>query len=496
MASKTGQPAADGETGTSATGRISVIGLALMTVAAVVSLRGLPLMAVEGTTLLFYIGFAAFIFLIPAALVAAELGGMFAHSTGGIYDWVKAPFGARAGFVAIWLQWIQNVVWYPTVLAFAAATLAYVIGRPDLADNGIYTGSVIIAAYWFATAIALTGTSAAARFTSAGFLLGTVVPGLLIIALGAAWVADGHTLAFLSGTAGTGSDAHIHVFPHITGLSSLAFLGGIVLLFAGVEVHAVHANELKNPSRDFPKAILLSVVIIVALFLLGSLALAAIVPADRIALDQGPMQAFQIALTGFGLGWLVPVLALLIALGALAGVMSWITGPSRGLLRTARDGELPPFLAKTNKNGVQVVILMIQGAIVTVLALLYFVMSNVSVAFFLLSAMTITLYLVMYMMMYAAAVRLRMTRPQAPRSYKVPGGLPGLFAVAGLGFGGVAFAFVTSFFPPSQLPVGSPSTYVTTVAAGFVVFIGLPIVIHALRRPSWKPVPDRDETSG
>jgi putative glutamate/gamma-aminobutyrate antiporter len=470
----------------SATGAISVLGLALMTVAAVVSLRGLPLMAVEGTTLLFYIGFAAFIFLIPAALVAAELGGMFAHSSGGVYDWVKAPFGARAGFVAIWLQWIQNVVWYPTVLAFAAASLAYVIGRPTLADNGIYTGSVIIGAYWFATAIALTGTSAAARFTSAGFLLGTVVPGLLIIALGAAWIADGHAMAFLAETAASGSgEHHLRLFPHITGLSSLAFLGGIVLLFAGVEVHAVHANELKNPSRDFPKAILLSVVIIVALFLLGSLALASIVPADKIALDQGPMQAFDIALKGFGLGWLVPVLALLIALGALAGVMSWITGPSRGLLRTARDGELPPFLARTNKNGIQVTILLIQGGIVTVLALLYFVMKNVSVAFFLLSAMTITLYLVMYMMMYAAAVRLRMTQPDAPRSYRVPGGITGMLVIAGIGFAGVAFAFVTSFFPPSQLPVGSPATYVGVVAAGFVVFIGLPILIHALKRPSW-----------
>ena len=479
--------------GSSATGRISVIGLAMMTVAAVVSLRGLPLMAVEGTALLFYIGFAAFIFLIPAALVAAELGGMFAHSTGGIYDWVKAPFGARAGFVAIWLQWIQNVVWYPTVLAFAAASLAYVIGRPELADNGIYTGTVIIAAYWFATAIALTGTSAAARFTSAGFLLGTVVPGLLIIALGAAWIVDGHTLAFLTDTASTGNGAsHLRFFPHITGLSSLAFLGGIVLLFAGVEVHAVHANELKNPSRDFPKAIFLSVVIIVALFLLGSLALASIVPADKIALDQGPMQAFDIALQGYGLGWLVPVLALLIALGALAGVMSWITGPSRGLLRTARDGELPPFLARTNKNGIQVTILLIQGGIVTVLALLYFFMKNVSVAFFLLSAMTITLYLVMYMMMYAAVVRLRITRPDATRSYKVPGGLAGLVAIAGIGFAGVAFAFVTSFFPPSQLPVGSPVTYVGVVAAGFVVFICLPILIHAMKRPSWVRIEDAE----
>jgi amino acid transporter len=193
-------------------------------------------------------------------------------------------------------------------------------------------------------------------------------------------------------TSVTGGDAHLRFFPHITGLSSLAFLGGIVLLFAGVEVHAVHANELKDPARDFPKAILLSVVIIVALFLLGSLALASIVPANEIALDQGPMQALQIALKEFGLGWLVPILALLIALGALAGVMSWITGPSRGLLRTARDGELPPFLARTNKNGVQVTILLIQGGIVTVLALLYFVLKNVSVAFFLLSAMTITLY--------------------------------------------------------------------------------------------------------
>ena len=475
-------------TSASGTGNLSVTALALMTVAAVVSLRGLPMMAVEGTTLLFYIGFAALLFLIPAALVAAELGGMFAHSHGGVYEWVKAPFGPRFGFVAIWLQWIQNVVWYPTVLAFAAASLAYVIGRPALAGDGIYTGTVIIAAYWLATAIALTGTRSAARFTSAGFLLGTVVPGLIIIALGAAWIADGHAIAFLQDADLVGG-AHPHprLFPQITGLSSIAFLGGTVLLFAGVEVHAVHANELKNPARDFPRAILIAVVIIVVLFLLGSLALAAVVPASQIALDQGPMQAFDVALKAFGLGWLVPILAFLIALGALAGVMSWITGPSRGLLKTARDGELPPLLARTNKNGIQVVILMIQGCIVTVLALLYFVMSNVSVAFFLLSAMTVTLYLVMYMLMYAAAIRLRITHPDAPRSYKVPGGIAGLWLVAGVGLAGVGFAFVASFFPPSQLPVGSPATYVGVVATGFVVFIALPILIHMLKRPSWVP---------
>lgn len=464
---------------------ISIVGIALMTVAAVVSLRGLPMMAQEGTTMLFYIGFAGLLFLIPAALVAAELGGMFAQNSGGVYNWVKEAYGPRMGFVAIWLQWIQNVVWYPTVLAFAAASLTYVIGRPALASNGFYTGSLIILFYWFATFMALKGTNTVAKLTSMGFLVGTILPGLVIIVLGALWVAGGHGAAFLT-EATTDGQVHARFFPHITGLSSLAYLGGIILLFAGVEVHAVHANELKNPSRDFPVAILLSVVVIVVLFLLGSLALAAIVPKDQIALDQGPMQAFSLALSEFKLAWLVPILAILMALGALAGVMSWITGPSRGLLSTAAEGELPPILAKTNSEGIQINILIAQGVIVTVLASLYFFIKDVSVAFFLLSAMTITLYLVMYMLMYATAIKLRIQRPDAPRTYRIPGGVTGMWFVAGLGFAGVAFAFVTSFFPPSQLPIGSPATYVGIVAAGFVVFTGLPLIIHAMKKPSWK----------
>ena len=464
---------------------ISVIGIALMTVAAVMSLRGLPMMAQEGTTLLFYIGFAGLLFLIPAALVAAELGGMFAHSSGGVYYWVKEAFGPRTGFVAIWLQWVQNVVWYPTVLAFAAASLTYAVGQPQLASDGTYTGLVIIAAYWVATFLALKGSHTAARLTSVGFLAGTILPGVIIIALGSLWVMTGNPVAFLAEST-DGAKVHPHFFPHITGLSSLAYLGGIVLLFAGVEVHAVHANEMKNPARDFPFAILISVVLIVVLFLLGSLALAAIVPKDQIALDQGPMQAFTVALAAFKLSWLVPVLAVLMALGALAGVMSWITGPSRGLLQTATEGEIPPFLAKTNRAGIQINILLTQGVIVTVLASLYFFIKDVSVAFFLLSAMTITLYLVMYMLMYAAAIKLRVARPDIPRTYRIPGGVAGMIFVAGLGLAGVVFAFVTSFFPPSQLPIGNPTIYVAIVLTGFIVFVGMPIVIHSLKKPSWK----------
>ncbi|KZX37084.1 amino acid permease [Wohlfahrtiimonas chitiniclastica] len=467
--------------------KMSVWTLAIMTVAAVCSLRGLPMMAKEGTEMFFFLGFSILLFLLPASLVAAELGSAFSQKKGGVYTWVGAAFGNKWGFTAIWLQWIQNVVWYPSVLAFAAAALAYLIGQPDLANSGIYTGSVIIVFYWIATFISLKGSNFASKVTSIGTIVGTILPGVLIIVLGIFWyLGDNPNHMFDVTKTATGSMVHARFMPHLTDLSSLAFLGGIILLFAGVEVHAVHASDLENPRTQFPRAIFLAAIIILLLFVLGSASLAIMIPNEEIDLNQGLMQAFLISLDHFNLHWLVAPLGLFIAFGAFAGVMSWITGPSRGLLETAQEGEIPPLLAKTNKNGVQQNILLIQGVIVTILSSLYFFMDNVSVAFFLLSAMTITLYLVMYMLMYATGIKLRYTQPDLPRAYKVPGGKMGMNTIAGVGLFGVLFAFTVSFVPPSQLPIGNPTLYVALVTSGFVIFCGLPLLIQAFKKPSWK----------
>jgi putative glutamate/gamma-aminobutyrate antiporter len=475
---------------------VSTFSMAMMTAAAVVSLRGLPMMAKEQLTLFVYIAFATFIFLIPAALVSAELGGAFGEKGGGVYTWVKEAFGSRWGFVAIWLQWIQNVVWYPTVLAFSAAAIAYVIGKPALANNGPYVGAFCIVAYWAATWITLRGVGAIARVTSWAFLAGTVLPGVVIMALAAIWIIQGNPIAMLHPVATdsaavmsmVGGHPHPRYFPSITGLGDVAFLAGIILLFAGVEVHAVHANEMTNPKRQFPTAMLIASVAVILLFTLGSFAVATVLPDKGINLQEGLMKAFQEIFTRFGIDWATPPVCLLLAFGGIGGVMSWISGPSRGLLWTAQEGEIPPFLAKTNKNGVQISILVIQGLIVTVLALTYFVMADVSVAFFLLSAVTITLYLIMYMLMYAAAIRLRYSQPDLKRSYRVPGGTVGMWCIAGVGFAGVAFAFLVGFFPPTQLPVGSPALYVGLVVAGTVVFTGLPLLIGMLKQSSWRTV--------
>lgn len=467
------------------TKNISTWQLALMTAAAVISLRGLPMMAQEEMTMFFYIFFATFLFLIPAALVAAELGSAFADKGGGVYTWVKEAFNRRLGFAAIFLQWIQNVVWYPTVLGFAAAAIAYLIGKPDLAQNGVFVGLFSIGMYWFATWVTLKGTSIVSKITSQGFLLGTVLPGVVIIVMAVIWIIGDNPIAFehipadVSQVVNVTATHHVHprFFPHMTGMSDIAFLAGILLLFAGVEVHAVHAGEMKNPQKQFPSAMFLAALISFILFTLGSLAVAVVTPYREINLQAGLLITFQQLFEHYHLGWLTNVMGLLVAFGALAGVMSWISGPSRGLLWTANDGQLPDFMKKTNQNGIQINILIIQGCIVTLLSSLYIIMSDVSVAFFLLSALTIGLYLLMYMMMYASGIKLRYTQPDLPRDYKVPGGNAGMWIIAGIGFLAVLFSFAVTFFPPSQLPVGSPAFYTGLVIVGTVVFLGIPFII-------------------
>lgn len=224
----------------------------------------------------------------------------------------------------------------------------------------------------------------------------------------------------------------------------------------------------------------LAALISFTLFTLGALAVAVITPYDQINLQSGLFTTFEIVFKHYHVGWLTNVMSLLVAFGALAGVMSWISGPSRGLLWTAKEGQLPCFLQKTNKNGVQINILLIQGCIVSLLSSLYIFISDVSVAFFLLSALTVGLYLIMYMMMYAAGIKLRYTQPDLKRSYRVPGGNFGMWAIGGVGFLAVLFSFIVTFFPPSQLPVGSPAMYTSLVVIGTVVFLSIPIIISGV----------------
>jgi amino acid transporter len=475
---------------------MSVPTVGFLTAAAVVtSLRGLPVMAAEEWTMFVYIGFAVILFLIPAALVSAELGSAFSNRRGGVYTWIGEAFGQRWGFVGVWLQWIQNVVWYPTGLAFAAAAAAYALNAAGLAETHVYVGVFCIVSYWLATLLALKGNALLAKVAKYGFVVGTIVPGAVLVVLFVYWVATGHTLGWNTTT--NSAVTHVvdgssvpRILPALAGLGSLAFLGNIMLLFAGVEAQAVHVGDMKNPKRGFPAAMLIASLVSVAVFLLGSIAVAGLVPYDDIVLQTGVFDALGVVLVGlWHANWIVQILSVLICYGALSGALAWISAPSRALLATAHDGLLPPLMQKTNEQGVPRNILLIQAIIVTAVSSIYLVTSDVSAAFFLISTVTISLYIVMYLFMYAAAIRLRYTQPHLPRAFRIPGGTVGMWLVAGIGFLAVAFSLLVAFFPPTQLPVGNPVGYVSLVAAGLILFVGAALLVFRVRKPSWKEAP-------
>lgn len=471
---------------------IAVSTLGLMTGASIVtSLRGLPMMAKEELTMFAYIGFAVFLFLIPAGLVAAELGGAFANREGGLYVWIGEAFGKPIGFIAIFLQWVQNIVFYPIGLSFAAAAMAFTLHQSDWADSNTFVAMFTVGSFWLCTAVALVSNQLASKVTQYGFVFGTVVPGLILLGAFLWWVIDGQTIGWDATSDAAVSTGHDHprLFPHITGLAGVAFLAGILLSFAGVESQAVHANELKEPKRSYPFVIAIAAAVSFAIFTLGALAVAGILRYEDIKLNTGVFDALDNVFSAMfnGATWPTRVLSILICYGGLGGVLAWITGPSRGLLATSKDGKLPPWMQRTTASGVQRNILLTQGVIVTLLSGLYFVVDDVNTVFFLISALAVSLYIIVYMMMYAAAIRLRYTQPDLERTFRVPGGTTGMWLVAGIGFAAVLFAFVLAFVPPDQLPIGNSATYIGLVAGGAIIFTSAPIILERFRKPSWMP---------
>jgi amino acid transporter len=458
---------------------ISWLALAFLTTGSVASLRSAPTMAVYGLACVFLYAVPAILFLLPQSLVAAELASGW---SGGVYRWVSEGMSGRMGLLAVWCQFAMTIFYYPTLLAYVASTLAYVI-NPDLASNGVWTGAIIVIVYWAGVFVSAKGVKEVAKLASSGLVIGTLIPGVMLVVMGIVYLVQGNPSA-------APMDAG-HLLPAWTGIASLVLIVNNFLAYSGMEMNAVHVSQLKNPGKEFPPAMFLAVGLVLLIFILPALAVAWVVPADGVSLTAGIMQAFNEFLAHFGLSFLVPLVALALVCAATGGMLGWLAGPSKGLLLIGRQqGYLPPFFQKVNKQGIQVNILVTQGALTTVIALLYAFVPDVSSAYWILSVMTTQVYLVVYVLMFIAAVRLRRTKPDHPRGYRAPM-LPLLCAV---GLLASVAAFVIGFVPPSQFGNGSAGMYALVITAGIVI-IGLlpPLLLYRLRKPAWRTEPEATE---
>ena len=415
--------------------------LAFMTTASVASLRSAPTMAVYGLTCVFLYLVPAIIFLLPQSLVAAELASGW---TGGVFRWVSEGLSPRWGLLAVWCQFAMTIFYYPTLLGFVASTLAYVF-NPDLADNGVYTGIVIVVVFWLGVFMsARGGTGGIAKLASSGLLIGTLIPGAILVILGIVYLLQGNPSA-------APMDAD-HLIPKWTGIASLVLIVNNFLSYSGMEMNAVHVGSLKNPKKEFPRAMFFACGLVLLIFILPALAISWVIPADQLSLTAGVMQAFDAFFAYFNLQKLVPIVAIALVCASAGGMLTWLAGPSKGLLLIARkEGYLPPFFQHQNENEFPVNILVVQGAITTVIALLYALVPSVSSAYWILSVMTTQVYLIVYLLMFVAAVKLRRTQPNVERGYTAPA----LKFLCVVGFIASAAAILIGFVPPSQFENGS-----------------------------------------
>jgi amino acid transporter len=448
------------------------LALAFLTLGSVGDLGSAPALAVFGLASVVLYVVPAIVFLVPASLVSAELASGW---QGGVYNWVSEGLSPRMGFAAVWCQFAQTTFFYPAVLAYVASTLAYVIS-PSLAHSGIYTATVIVVVFWGSVLASARGVATVDKLASYGIVIGTLIPGLLLVVLAAIYLVQGNPSA-------APLDAH-HVLPPWHGVASIVLIVNSFFTYAGVEVNAVHVDELRDAPREFPRAILLAVILILLVFIFPTLAISVAVPSAGISLTAGVMQAFKFLLGHFGLSVLVPVIALGLVVASVSGLLDWLTGPSTGLLDIGRErGYLPPFFQQVNANGVQVRILVAQGIVITLIGVLYAVVPTVSRAYWIFAALATQVYLIMYVLMFIAAANLRRRQPDHARGYRAPA----LATICVVGALASVSAAVIGLVPPSQLGNANVPAYVLgLLAADLIVGVLPPVLLLRLRRSDWK----------
>lgn len=455
---------------------LSTYALVMLITGAIDSIRNLPATAFFGSSLIFFFLFSALVFLIPVALVSAELSSYFVEK-GGIFHWVREGIGEKTALLAIWLQWINTMVWFPTILSFLVGTATYFIDA-SWVQNKLYLVSIILTIFWVLTWLNLKGLHISAKFASFCALTGMIIPMSLIVILAVIWLVLGKPLQ-IHFTA-------VDMLPSLKHVENWVSLTAIMTAFLGMELATVHIQGVANPQKAFPKALFFSVLIILATMILGSLAIAIVLPKDQINLVSGVMQAFTQFFAIYHLGWMVPLITVMLLLGTLGSTVSWVISPAKGLLHAAQLGFLPSFFIKENKHGVASRILISQAILVSFICLAFLLMPSVNGSYWLLTALSTELYVLMYVLMFIAAICLKYKMTKRPHAFAIAGGKAGMWFACLLGLVGCGITLFVGFIPPAGIDVGGIMHYEIVFASALIAMVLPVIVFYLYRAKSWQ----------
>jgi amino acid transporter len=382
--------------------------LVLFTFCAMFSVEAIAASAAIGPSAISWWLICAVGFFFPLGLVAAELGSTYPEQ-GGIYVWIKRGLGEKWAARSSWYYWICLPIWLPAMYIAVAEVIGHVF-FPDV--HLWFKICLAIIMIWITVGINLCSLKISKWVPN----LGSVARFLLVTGMIAAAVAY-----FLKNRSLANQITLASIRPHLN--SAVVFIPMIIYNLIGFELVSGAAGEMKNPQRDIPKAIILSAVIIVSLYLITTLVLWVIIPASQINVASGVLQVFAVTFGNLGIKQaILAVAGLLFALILFSGIIPWTLGDNRIVAEAARDGRLPRFLSKMSKNTAPLGAAFASGIISSAVIIIYgFIARNAAELFWHTISFSTVINLFTYLMLFPAFIILRVKDKNIKRPYRVPG---------------------------------------------------------------------------
>lgn len=381
--------------------------LTLFTVSAILLLETLSSTASIGVSSLFWWVFLGLTFFVPYGLMNAEMGTTYPEQ-GGIYAWVRDAFGRRWASRVTWSYWVNNLLWTPSLFIFFASIVNQLFGLELGLGAQIGMG------------IALTWLAVLANVVSLS--VGKWVPNIgaaLKVGVFIALIAGALLHAAKSGVANDISWTALT--PSLD--DSLKYLPTVIYGMLGFELMCANANEIRNPSQDIPRAVLLSGVIIILFYAFGTFAILVAVPLENINLVEGLVDTLYLFFGQSGGGRIFAfTLGIAVLYTVYSNVVTWCIGCNRAAQEAAAGGELPPMLAIEHpryKTPLGAAVAM--GIVSTLVLVLYGTLAGSNEdLFWSLFACSAVIFLLPYAGMLLAFAHMRRIDADRPRPYRVP----------------------------------------------------------------------------
>jgi len=410
---------------------------------------------------------AALLFFIPQGLAVIQLAADMPDE-GGIYSWTRKELGELHGFVCGWCYWINNVLYYPTLLLGAAVSATFIIGKGEsgLADNWAYVLPFTVIGLVVAVGLNIVGIGTGKWLQNIGGL-SVFLPGIVLVALGVYRVTSGIP-------ANTTSLAGLK--PDLSNLPMLNLWATIAFAFAGLELSSTMASEIKEAWRNLPRSIYVTAPIVALIYIIGTCSMLWLVPRDQINVVAGPLQAIA---NGAGRNgwWIVAFIALLLTVARIGAVGAWLVGSSRVAFVVGLDRYFPEAFSRIHPRWrTPHVAILVQG-IIAVFFLLLSVLgkgTTVETAFLILIDMSLLIYFVPYLYLFLCFMVHCWKRDRGP--LLVPGGKAGVLLSGMSGFGITLFAMVVAMFPPP----GTAEIWLheLKLGGGAILLLGAGLVIY------------------